>query len=101
MPAQTGSNNMLQAMRRNHTRQVYLDLIHRFREKIPGVEFSTDLITGFCGETEQDHQDTLSLLKEVEYEMAFMFAYSMRERTHAWHKVEKGTLHPQPETVPV
>ena len=77
-------------MRRNHTRQAYLDLIHRFREKIPGVEFSTDLITGFCGETEKDHEDTLSLLKEVEYEMAFMFAYSMRERTHAWHNVEKG-----------
>jgi tRNA A37 methylthiotransferase MiaB len=90
MPAQSGSNNMLHAMRRNHTRQAYLDLIHRFREKIPGVEFSTDLITGFCGETEKDHEDTLSLLKEVEYEMAFMFAYSMRERTHAWHNVEKG-----------
>ena len=90
MPAQSGSNDMLHAMRRNHTRQAYLDLIHRFREKIPGVEFSTDLITGFCGETEKDHEDTLSLLKEVEYEMAFMFAYSMRERTHAWHNVEKG-----------
>jgi tRNA A37 methylthiotransferase MiaB len=90
MPAQSGSNQILKSMRRNHTRDAYLNLIQRFREKIPNVEFSTDLITGFCGETEEDHQDTLSLLKEVEYEMAFMFAYSMRERTHAWHKVEKG-----------
>jgi tRNA A37 methylthiotransferase MiaB len=90
MPAQTGSDRMLAAMRRNHTRDAYLDLIQRFREKVPGVEFSTDIITGFCGETEADHQETLSLLQKVEYEMAFMFAYSMRERTHAWHKVEKG-----------
>ena len=90
MPIQSGSDRMLNIMRRNHTRDAYLTLIQQFRTKIPDVEFSTDLITGFCGETEEDHLETLSMLKEVEYEMAFMFAYSMRERTHAWHKVEKG-----------
>jgi tRNA A37 methylthiotransferase MiaB len=90
MPIQSGSDRMLAIMRRNHTRDAYLDLISQFRKKVPDVEFSTDLITGFCGETEEDHLQTLSMLKEVEYEMAFMFAYSMRERTHAWHKVGKG-----------
>jgi tRNA A37 methylthiotransferase MiaB len=88
MPAQSGSNRMLEKMRRGHTRDAYLDLVARFRAKVPGVEFSSDFISGFCGESEADHADTLDLLRQVEYEHAFMFAYSMRERTHAWHRME-------------
>ena len=88
MPAQAGSNHMLDLMRRNHTREAYLELIKHFRTKIPGVEFSTDLISGFCGETEEEHADTLSLLSEVRYEMAYMFKYSERPRTLAERKFE-------------
>ena len=57
-------------------------------QNIPGVALSSDMISGFCGETEGDHADTLSLMAAVRYEAAFMFAYSMRERTHAYHKLE-------------
>ena len=88
MPAQSGSNRMLKVMRRGHDREAYLALLERFRSKVPGVEFSSDFISGFCGETERDHRDTLDLLRLAEYEQAFMFAYSMRERTHAWHRLE-------------
>ena len=88
MPAQSGSNNMLKVMRRGHDRDAYLALIERFRARVPGVEFSSDFISGFCGETEEDHKDTLDLMRRAEFEQAFMFAYSMRARTHAWHRLE-------------
>jgi tRNA-2-methylthio-N6-dimethylallyladenosine synthase len=58
------------------------------REIIPGVSLSTDIITGFCDETEEEHQDTLSLMRDVEYDLAYMFAYSERERTLAYRKYE-------------
>jgi len=83
MPAQSGSSSVLEAMRRGYTREAYSELVHRVREIIPNVSISSDFISGFCGETEEDHQQTLSLLREVEYEMAFMFAYSLREKTSA------------------
>lgn len=70
-------------MRRNHTREAYLDLISKMKSKIPGVALSSDFIAGFCGETEEMFKDTLSLIEEVKYEQAFLFAYSLRERTHA------------------
>ena len=79
---------MLKAMRRNHTREAYLKLIGKMRTIIPGVTISTDMISGFCGETEEDHQDTLSLMREVEYDAAYMYAYSMREKTHAHRKLQ-------------
>lgn len=91
MPAQSGSTNMLTAMRRGHTREAYLELVHRAREIIPNVSISSDFICGFCGETEEDHEQTISLLKEVQYEMSFMFAYSLREKTHA-HRALKYVL---------
>jgi tRNA A37 methylthiotransferase MiaB len=76
-------------MRRGHDREAYLDLIKHIRDVVgPQVRFSSDFISGFCGETEEDHQDTLSLLEEVGYDQAFMFAYSLRDRTHAAHKME-------------
>merc|ERR1712137_839905 len=94
MPAQSGSTKVLEAMRRGHTREAYLELVHRAREIIPGVSISSDFISGFCGETEEDHEQTLSLMKEVEYEMAYMFAYSLREKTHA-HRALKDDVPPE------
>ncbi|TVU03063.1 hypothetical protein EJB05_51391, partial [Eragrostis curvula] len=83
MPAQTGSTAVLERMRRGYTREAYLELVHKIRNVIPDVGLSSDFICGFCGETEDDHAETLSLLREVGFDMAYMFAYSMREKTHA------------------
>lgn len=88
MPAQAGSNSMLKRMRRPYTREQYLELVHKMREIIPGVSLSTDVIAGFCGETEEEHQGTLSLMSKVGYDLAYMFAYSERERTLAYRKFE-------------
>ncbi|CAG8469974.1 12702_t:CDS:2 [Acaulospora morrowiae] len=83
LPVQSGNTNVLKRMRRGYSREAYLDLVHTIRDIIPDVSLSTDIITGFCGETEEEHQDTLSLLEIVKFDMAYMFAYSMREKTHA------------------
>lgn len=83
LPAQTGSTTVLERMRRGYTREAYLDLVQKIRSIIPDVGLSSDFICGFCGETEEEHKDTLSLVKVVGYDMAYMFAYSMREKTHA------------------
>ncbi|XP_028774648.1 CDK5RAP1-like protein [Neltuma alba] len=83
LPAQTGNSRVLERMRRGYTREAYLDLVQKIRSIIPDVGLSSDFICGFCGETEEEHLDTLSLIKAVGYDMAFMFAYSMREKTHA------------------
>jgi len=88
IPAQAGSDTMLERMRRPYTRQSYLELIHRMKEIIPGVSLSTDIIAGFCSETEEEHQQTLSLMAEVRFDLAYMFAYSERERTLAHRKFE-------------
>lgn len=86
LPAQSGSTAVLARMRRGYTREAYLALVERAREVIPGVALSSDFIAGFCGETEEDHAQTLSLMEAVGFEQAFMFAYSMRDRTHsAYH----------------
>lgn len=88
IPAQAGSNTMLERMRRPYTREGYLELIAKMKRIIPGVSLSTDIITGFCDETEEEHQQTMSLMKEVEFDLAYMFAYSERERTLAYRKYE-------------
>jgi tRNA-N(6)-(isopentenyl)adenosine-37 thiotransferase enzyme MiaB len=86
VPAQSGSSSVLERMRRGYTRNAYLDLIKRAREIIPGIALSSDFIAGFCEETEEEHQETLTLMKEVEFDDAFMFAYSLREKTPAHRK---------------
>lgn len=87
MPAQSGSSTILERMRRGYTRESYLELAEKIRKLIPNVCLSTDIISGFCGESLQDHKDTISLMEKVKYEMAFMFAYSMRQKTHAYHRM--------------
>ena len=79
---------MLFRMRRNHTREAYLTLIDHIRAKIPGVALSTDLMCGFCDESDAEFEDTMTLLSLVEYDLAFLFAYSMRERTHAHRRMQ-------------
>ena len=88
IPAQSGNNDVLERMRRPYTREQYLDLIDTMREIIPGVTLSTDIITGFCDETEEEHEDTMSLMSKVKYDLAYMFAYSERGRTLAQRKYE-------------
>ena len=88
IPAQAGSDTMLERMRRPYTREQYLKLTDRMREIIPGVSLSTDIIAGFCGETEEEHEATMSLMKDVKYDLAYMFAYSERERTLAHRKYD-------------
>lgn len=83
LPVQSGSNNMLKAMNRGYTREHYLSLVKKIREVLPNASISTDFIVGFPGETEQDFEDTLSLVKEVRYDSAYTFSYSARTGTPA------------------
>lgn len=83
LPVQSGSDNMLAKMNRKYTRQEYLERVRKIHEIIPGCSISTDIITGFCGETEEDHMQTLSIMREVGYYTAFMFQYSERPNTKA------------------
>lgn len=84
LPFQSGSDRVLELMNRTYTRAHYLELVRRIKERIPGVALSTDIIAGFPTETEEDHQETLSLLEEVRFDGAYMFKYSPRENTRAW-----------------
>ena len=86
LPVQSGSNAMLEKMRRKYTREWYLERVAKIRSVIPGCGLTTDVIAGFCGETEQDHRDTLSLMEEVCFDGAFMFQYSERPGTLAARK---------------
>lgn len=83
LPAQSGSSTVLERMRRGYTREAYISLAHRIREEIPHVTLSSDFIVGFCGETDREFEDTLSLVEEVKYETCFNFMYSLREKTKA------------------
>ncbi len=88
LPVQSGSNRILKAMNRLHTREEYFELIDNIRKIIPDCAISQDMITGFPTETEEDHQDTLSLMEYVKYDFGFMFAYSERPGTMAERKME-------------
>ncbi len=83
LPVQAGSNHMLEKMKRGYTREWYLNRMDAIRRIVPNCAVSTDIIAGYCGETEQDHKDTLSLMREVAYDYAYMFKYSVRPGTYA------------------
>lgn len=83
LPVQSGSNSVLKAMNRKYTREWYLDRIKAIRDMIPDCGISTDMFTGFHGETEEDFEQTLSLMREVGFDSAFMFKYSERPGTYA------------------
>ncbi len=83
LPAQSGSNAVLRRMLRRYTREVYLEVIERLRAAIPGITFTTDLIVGFPGETEEQFQETLSLVEEGGFDDAYTFCYSLRDGTPA------------------
>jgi tRNA-2-methylthio-N6-dimethylallyladenosine synthase len=83
LPVQSGSTSVLARMNRQHTREEYIDLINNIKNIIPDCALSQDMIAGFCGETEEEHQDTLSLMEYVKYDFGFMFAYSERPGTPA------------------
>ena len=86
LPVQSGSSAVLERMKRKYTREPYMERISAMRKHLPGVSISTDIIAGFCGETEEEHQQTLSLMEWVGYDFAYMFKYSERPDTFAANK---------------
>ncbi len=88
LPVQSGSNRILQLMNRKYTREWYLDRVAAIRRIIPDCGLSTDIFSGYCSETEEDHQMSLSLMRECAYDSAFMFKYSERPGTYASRHLE-------------
>lgn len=88
LPVQSGSTDVLNRMNRGYSREMYMDRIEAIRRIIPGCALSTDIITGFCGETEEDHRQTLSLMEWAGYHFAYMFKYSERPKTMAERQFE-------------
>ncbi|XP_023935614.1 CDK5RAP1-like protein [Bicyclus anynana] len=86
LPAQAGSSSVLERMRRGYSREAYLRLVAHVRAVIPGVGLSTDMICGFCGETDEEFEETMTLMDIVDYNVAFLFPYSMREKTTAYRR---------------
>ncbi|MFQ8601663.1 MAG: tRNA (N6-isopentenyl adenosine(37)-C2)-methylthiotransferase MiaB [Anaerovoracaceae bacterium] len=83
LPVQSGSSSVLKRMNRKYDRKKYLELVEKLREAVPDITISTDIIVGFPGESEEEFEDTLSLVKEVKYDSAFTFLYSVRKGTPA------------------
>lgn len=92
MPAQSGSSDVLLRMKRGYSREAYDALVRHVRSVLPGVALSTDMIAGFCGETEAEHAASVDLMKSTRYDMAFLFAYSERQPTYA-SKYLKDDVH--------
>ena len=84
LPVQSGNSRVLQLMNRTYDRDWYMEKVRRIYEVLPDCAISSDMITGFCTETEEDHQMTLDIMKEVKYDGAYMYKYSPREKTKAW-----------------
>ena len=83
LPLQSGSSNILKVMNRKYTKEQYLELVEKMRKRIPNVVFSTDIIVGFPGETKEDFEDTLDVVRKVNFEQVYMFIYSRRVGTVA------------------
>jgi len=88
LPVQSGNSDILKKMNRGYSREWYLDRINAINTILPGATISTDIITGFCGETEEQHQETLSLIENVKFSFAFMYFYSERPKTLAERKYQ-------------
>ncbi|XP_055594999.1 CDK5RAP1-like protein [Uranotaenia lowii] len=88
LPAQSGSSSVLERMRRGYNRKAYINLVHEVRSILPQVTLSSDFICGFCGETDEEFAETISLIRKVKYHNAFLFAYSMREKTTAHRRFQ-------------
>lgn len=88
LPAQSGSTRILKLMNRDYTREWYMDRISAIRRILPDCAISTDMITGFCSETEEDHQESLSLMEWAGFDFAYMFKYSERPGTRAARKLK-------------
>ncbi len=87
LPVQSGSDVVLERMRRGYTVEDYRRIVRDLRAAMPDIALSTDILTGFCGETDEDHQQTLALMREIRFDSAFMFAYSERDLTFAAKKL--------------
>ena len=81
LPLQSGSTKILKAMNRKYTKEQYLNLAEKMKKMIPGIKFSTDIIVGFAGETEEDFEDTLNVVRKINFEQVYMFIYSRRVGT--------------------
>jgi tRNA-2-methylthio-N6-dimethylallyladenosine synthase len=88
LPVQSGSSSVLKRMNRQHTREAYMELTDQIKKIIPGTAISQDMIVGFCGETDEEHRDTLSMMEYVGYDYGFMYAYSERPGTLAAKRME-------------
>jgi tRNA-2-methylthio-N6-dimethylallyladenosine synthase len=86
LPLQSGNNRILDLMSRTYTREEFLELVDLMRQRIPDLALSTDVIVGFPGETDEEYEDTLKIMREVEFDSAFMFKYSERKQTIAERK---------------
>ncbi|HTM58385.1 MAG TPA: tRNA (N6-isopentenyl adenosine(37)-C2)-methylthiotransferase MiaB [Candidatus Udaeobacter sp.] len=91
LPIQSGSDRVLEAMQRTYTIDQYRSLVAKFRQAIPGVALSTDVIVGFPGETDDDFDRTIAIMREIRYDSAFLFKYSARPDTRAWKREETAT----------
>ena len=83
MPLQSGNTKVLKEMNRGYSKEQFLELARKMKERIPTLHLSTDIIVGFPGETEDEFEDTLDVVRQVEFEQIFMFIYSIREGTRA------------------
>lgn len=87
LPAQSGSDSVLEKMRRGYTKESYLQLIEKIKALMPNCGLSSDFICGFCGEKDNDHRETVDLVRRVGYRIAYIFAYSRRPKTAAYHRM--------------
>jgi tRNA-2-methylthio-N6-dimethylallyladenosine synthase len=88
LPVQSGSTSVLERMKRKYSRKHYMERIEAIRKYLPEASISTDIIAGYCGETEEEHQQTLSLMEWAGYDFAYMFKYSERPETFAAEKLK-------------